>query len=161
MLSLLNIFFMSRQRFRSTVLPFRRNVCVSQILLKLIPSMICGMKKRTSLDCLNQQLLIGLYSFLVQPFSDMNDILSVQRHVRAGGKIIILNGNGMYKVPIVTVLKTFLHYSGGHLRYCHGMDSCVTVWILLLCFVLTPILNISVVHKARLILKRLSFLQCI
>ena len=39
--------------------------------------MICGMKKRTSLDCLNQQPLIGLYIFLIQPFSDMKDILSV------------------------------------------------------------------------------------
>ena len=53
------------------------------------------MKKRTSLDCLNQQLLIGLYIFLIQPFSDMKDILPVQRHVRARGEIIILNGNEM------------------------------------------------------------------
>ena len=57
----------------------------------------------------------------------MKDILSVQRHVRARREIIILNGNEMYNAPIVTVLKTFLHYSGGHLRYGHGMDSCVTV----------------------------------
>ena len=70
----------------------------------------------------------------------MEDLLSVQRHVRARGEIIILNGNEMYNVPIVTVLKTFLHYSG-HLRYGHGMDSCVTVWILRLCFVVTPILT--------------------
>ena len=88
-------------------------------------------EKRTSLGCLNQQLLIGLdlYILFIQPFSDMKDILSVQRHVRARGKIIILNGNEMYNVPIATVLKTFLHYSGGHLRYGHGMDSCVTVWM--------------------------------
>ena len=52
----------------------------------------------------------------------MKDILSVQRHVRARGEIIILNGNEMYNVPIVTVLKTFLHYSGGH--FC----VTVTVW---------------------------------
>ena len=85
--------------------------------------MICGMKKRTSKDCLNQQLLIGLLIFLIHLFSDMRDMLSVQRHVRARGKIIILNGNEMYNVPIVTVVKTFLHYSGGHLR--HGMDIAV------------------------------------
>ena len=85
--------------------------------------MICGMKKRTSIDCLNQQLLIGLYIFLIHPFSDMKDILSVQRHVRARGEIIISNGNEMYNVPIVTVVKMCLHYSGGHLR--HGMDIAV------------------------------------
>ena len=90
--------------------------------------MICGIKKRTSLDCLNQQLLISLYIFLIQPFSDMKYILSVQRPVRARGVIITLDGNEMYNVPIATVLKTFLHYSGGHLRYGHGMDSCVTVY---------------------------------
>ena len=66
----------------------------------------------------------------------------------------------MYKVPIVTVLKTFLHYSGEHLRYGHGMDSCVIVWILPLCFAVMLILNIPVVYRARLISKRLSFLQC-
>ena len=115
---------------------------------------LCYEINRTSLDCLNQQLLIGLYIFLIQPFSDMKDILSVQRHVRARGEIIILNGNEMYNVPIATLLKTFLHYSGGHLRYSHGMDSCVTVWILPLCLVLTPILNMPVVYRARLILDR-------
>ena len=47
------------------------------------------------------------------------------------------------------------------MRYGHGMDSCVTVWILPLCFVVTPILNIPVVYIARLISKRFSFLQCI
>ena len=49
----------------------------------------------------------------------MKDILSVQRQMRAKGEIIILNGNEMYNVPIVTVCKTFLRYnvSGGHLRY--------------------------------------------
>ena len=57
----------------------------------------------------------------------MKDILSVQRHVRVRGEIIILDGNEMYNVPIVTVLKTFLHYIGGHLCYGHGMDICVTV----------------------------------
>ena len=118
-------------------------------------------KNRTSLDCLNQQLLIGSSIFLIQPFSDMNDILSVQRHVRARGEIIILNGNEMYNIPIATVLKTFLHYSGGHLRYGHGMASGVTVWILPLCFVVTPILSMPVVCRSRLISKRLSFLQCI
>ena len=91
----------------------------------------------------------------------MKDILSVQRHMYARGEIIILNGNEMYNVPIVTVLKMFLHFSGGHLRYGHGMDSCITVWISPLCFVVPPILNIPVVYRARLILKRLSFLQCI
>ena len=91
--------------------------------------MICGMKKRTSLDCLNQQLLIGLSIFLIQPFSEMKDILSVQRHVRVRGEIIILNGNEMYSVPIVTVLKTFqwwtfaLRSRYGQLR--HGMDIAV------------------------------------
>ena len=54
----------------------------------------------------------------------MKDTLFVQRHVRARGEIIILNGNVMYNVMyIVTVVKTFLHYSGGHLR--HGMDIAV------------------------------------
>ena len=66
-----------------------------------------------------------MYIFLTQPFSDMKDILSVQRHMRAKGEIIILNGNEMYNVPIVTVCKTFLRYnvSGGHLRYGHGMGQ--------------------------------------
>ena len=50
----------------------------------------------------------------------MKDILSVQRHMRAKGEIIILNGNEIYNAPIVTVSKSFLHYSGGHLRYGHG-----------------------------------------
>ena len=61
--------------------------------------MICGMKKRTSLDCLNQQLLVGIY---IHPFSDMKDILSVKKHVRAKGGITILNGNELYNVPTVT-----------------------------------------------------------
>ena len=91
--------------------------------------MICGMKKRISLDCLNQQLLIGLSIFLIQPFSEMKDILSVQRHLCVRGEIIILNGNEMYNVPIVTVLKTFqwwtfaLRSRYGQLR--HGMDIAV------------------------------------
>ena len=34
--------------------------------------------------------------------------------------VLVLNGNEMYNVPIVSVLKTFLHHSGGQLR--HGMD---------------------------------------
>ena len=37
--------------------------------------MICGMEKRTSLDCLNEQFLIGFYTcFFIQPFSDMKDV---------------------------------------------------------------------------------------
>ena len=91
----------------------------------------------------------------------MKDILSIQIHVRARGEIIILTGNEMYDVPIEAVLKTFLYYNGGHLRYGHGIDSCVTVWILPLRFVVMPILNIPVVYRASLILKRLSFLQFI
>ena len=71
-----------------------------------------------------------------------------------GERSYFLNGNEMYNVPIATVLKTFLHYSGGHLRYGHGMDSCVMVWILPLCFVVTLILNMPVVYRARLILKK-------
>ena len=56
--------------------------------------------------------------------------MPVQRHMRARREIIVLNGNEMYNVPIITVLKTFLHYSGGHLRsrygqLRHGMDIAV------------------------------------
>ena len=91
----------------------------------------------------------------------MKDILYVHRYMRTRGEMIILKRNEMYNVPIVTVLKTFLHFSGGHLRYGHGMDSCVTLWILPLCFVVTPILNIPVAYRARLIFKRLSFLKCV
>ena len=85
----------------------------------------------------------------------MTDILSVQRHARARGKIIILNGNEIYNVPIVTVLKTFLHYNGGHLRLWsrygqlhHSMDIAVM-------FCSNAISEYIVVYRARLILKRL------
>ena len=62
----------------------------------------------------------------------MKDILSVQRHVRARGEIIILNGNEMYNIPIATVLKNVsalqwwsfaLRSRYGQLR--HGMDIAV------------------------------------
>ena len=97
---------------------------------------------------LSQPIAFNWFIYLLNSaLSDMKETLSVQRHLRARGENII-------NVPIATDLKTFLHYSGGHLRYGHGVDSCVTVWILPLCLVLTPILNMPVVYRARLILDR-------
>ena len=68
--------------------------------------MICGMKNRASLDCLNKQLLIGLYiffslrPFLIWKMFEKMPLLSVQRHGRAKGEIINLRGNEMYNLPI-------------------------------------------------------------
>ena len=57
---------MSLLRFLSTVLPFYRNVCVSQILLEQILNDLWY--EKTYISRLNQQLLIGLYIFLIQSF---------------------------------------------------------------------------------------------
>ena len=60
--------------------------------------------------------------------------LPIQRYVRANRGIMILSENETYSVSTVTTpTLTFLHYSGGHLHYGHGMDICVTVWIFPLC----------------------------
>ena len=150
---LLNIFFMSLKRFRSSVLPFCKNVCVRFSYNKYLKWFVVW--KNRTISRLSQPTVFNWFTYLPNSaLSDMKDMLSVQRHVRARGEIIILNGNEMYNVPIATVLKTFLHYSGGHLRYGHGMDSCVTVWILPLCVAVTSFLTI--VYSASLILKRLS-----
>ena len=59
--------------------------------------MICGMK--TYISRQSQPTAFNPYIFLIQPFSYMKDILSVQRHVRARGEITISNGIEMYNSP--------------------------------------------------------------